>query len=657
MKYKQFINFITLLMITIVALSAEEIDLGKIEVIDDQENQYEKDDQPETFTTIIEVDEKDETKNIAEILSASAEVFIKDTGGEAGISTVSIRGSTSKNVLILIDGLPINTAGNSSFDISMIPASSVEKIEIIRGGDASLYGPGAMGGVINIITKKTDRNYFKNTVSSKLNQSFHNIMSSGIYHQHFDLFISLDYLYDQGNYQYFDNNGTEFNEEDDTLQERAHNCVEKNSLLLKQNFYFPQNITAGYSFHYNVKKNEIAGPLTFENHFENAFFNTSLMNIGTTFSLGNSNPYFTGDFFLNYKKDYYQYTNPQEYGGASLESTRTTHFVKHKFHFQILAIPFNLLHVIGEFSYENIEGISQDEDLFIAETIIPSRIEISGIIRDEFLVYHEKIGMIPTARFQYNSDLAKKFHFLWNLGAFFKPAKGLKLKFNGFHAFRNPDFTEMYYSYGQYVGNPDLNPEISYGGDAGIHYKHKYFFVESAFFCTYYQNLIMYLLSYGFVYKPKNVGNVISFGGEFRFHFHMIKFFNIQLSYTLNYVNDWEDLKNGILKQLPAHPLQTLVSSIKLNFPTKIFQYNLGTQFKFEDSILITYNGSKFIPPKIMIDFFWRVTAQDIKILEQNIINFTIFMNINNLLNIYTTDVRNYPLEGFSVEIGSSFQF
>ena len=76
-------------------------------------------------------------------------------------STVSIRGSASRHVLILIDGKRISgevslERGNS-FEIDRISMDNVERIEIIRGASSALYGSDAMGGVINIITKKPNK--------------------------------------------------------------------------------------------------------------------------------------------------------------------------------------------------------------------------------------------------------------------------------------------------------------------------------------------------------------------------------------------------------------------------------------------------------------------------------------------------------------------
>jgi outer membrane receptor for ferrienterochelin and colicin len=202
-------------------------------------------------------------------------------------------------------------------------------------------------------------------------------------------------------------------------------------------------------------------------------------------------------------------------------------------------------------------------------------------VRDGFYALNETIGILPTERMQYNSDLEEQFRFLWNPGLFFHPVMWLKIKLNAFHAFRNPDLYDLLHTYGQYEGNPDLKPETSYGGDVGFRIEFEYFFLESVFFCTSYASLIRYLLSYGFVYKPMNVDNALSCGGEFRCLLPLCESVNLYLSYTLDYLNNIEDLANEILLQLPGHPFQSFYA--KLEYTDK--HVNVGTRAEFEDKI------------------------------------------------------------------------
>ena len=68
-------------------------------------------------------------------------------GGLGQFSTVSIRGSSAEQVLVLLDGVRLNTGGGGSVDFSTIPLDSIERIEVIRGGGTTLYGSDAIGGV------------------------------------------------------------------------------------------------------------------------------------------------------------------------------------------------------------------------------------------------------------------------------------------------------------------------------------------------------------------------------------------------------------------------------------------------------------------------------------------------------------------------------
>src|SRR5690606_31782166 len=80
-------------------------------------------------------------------------VDIAQSGGLGATSSTYIRGTESRHVLVLIDGIPLNNAGISNVpDLSQIPVSLIQRIEYIRGPRSALYGSDAIGGVINIIT-------------------------------------------------------------------------------------------------------------------------------------------------------------------------------------------------------------------------------------------------------------------------------------------------------------------------------------------------------------------------------------------------------------------------------------------------------------------------------------------------------------------------
>ncbi len=110
-------------------------------------------------------------QSLPDVLSARAGINVTElTGGVMGRNaTVDMRGfgaTATSNTLILVDGLRVNPVDSGTVPWSSIPLESVDRIEIIRGSGTVLYGDGATGGVINIITNKSGRQVAALTASA-----------------------------------------------------------------------------------------------------------------------------------------------------------------------------------------------------------------------------------------------------------------------------------------------------------------------------------------------------------------------------------------------------------------------------------------------------------------------------------------------------------
>jgi len=92
---------------------------------------------------------------VADALRVLPELLVKGSGGPGSLTTVSIRGSASTQVLILLDGVPLNRPDQATVDLSTLPIQNVDHIEVLRGPFSAIYGSAALGGVINIVTRST----------------------------------------------------------------------------------------------------------------------------------------------------------------------------------------------------------------------------------------------------------------------------------------------------------------------------------------------------------------------------------------------------------------------------------------------------------------------------------------------------------------------
>jgi vitamin B12 transporter len=110
---------------------------------------------PSTVTVIKrEQIEAKKAFDITDLIRLSPGISIAQTGTQGKSTSVFTRGTNSNHTLVLIDGIRANSPADGRFDFGTIPSENIERIEILRGPQSALYGSDAIGGVINIITRR-----------------------------------------------------------------------------------------------------------------------------------------------------------------------------------------------------------------------------------------------------------------------------------------------------------------------------------------------------------------------------------------------------------------------------------------------------------------------------------------------------------------------
>lgn len=124
----------------------------------------------------------------SEVLSIFPGIYIRDYGGVGGIKTVSLRGYSSTDVTLLLDGSKINSQQNGLFDLTLLPLDVFENIELYKGGSSVLWGNNSASGFLNFrFLKPKNEQSFKISYGSFGNLNFNakfsyqiNPLSSGI---------------------------------------------------------------------------------------------------------------------------------------------------------------------------------------------------------------------------------------------------------------------------------------------------------------------------------------------------------------------------------------------------------------------------------------------------------------------------------------------
>ncbi len=110
-------------------------------------------------TTVITREQIDRTqsRDLVELLGRQTGVEVVRSGGQGSQSSIYLRGTKYNDVLVLIDGVPLNSAVDGSAFLSSLSTDNIERIEIARGELSSLYGSQAIGGVIQIFTRSASQ--------------------------------------------------------------------------------------------------------------------------------------------------------------------------------------------------------------------------------------------------------------------------------------------------------------------------------------------------------------------------------------------------------------------------------------------------------------------------------------------------------------------
>ena len=148
-------------LLALPAFAAEQINLDEVVVTASRTPQPR-----ESVIANVSVIESEEIQRsgqatLVELLAQQQGIEISSSGGAGTVSNIFMRGTNSGHVLVLIDGMRIDSATLGATAFENLPLGQIDKIEILRGPATSLYGQDAIGGVIQIFTKKGEAGAIK----------------------------------------------------------------------------------------------------------------------------------------------------------------------------------------------------------------------------------------------------------------------------------------------------------------------------------------------------------------------------------------------------------------------------------------------------------------------------------------------------------------
>ncbi|MGC4024190.1 MAG: TonB-dependent receptor plug domain-containing protein [Mesorhizobium sp.] len=112
--------------------------------------------------------EQKQVRYVADALRQVPGFAVSRTGSYGGYTQVRVRGNEANQLLVMIDGVEANEASSGEFDFGSLLVSDIDRIEILRGPQSAFWGANASAGVVNIITKRGERNGWNTSARSEV---------------------------------------------------------------------------------------------------------------------------------------------------------------------------------------------------------------------------------------------------------------------------------------------------------------------------------------------------------------------------------------------------------------------------------------------------------------------------------------------------------
>ena len=175
------------------------------------------------FVETISLDRRAPGADLAQTLDRATGVNVRRYGGLGSFSTLSIRGSTSEQVQIFLDGVPLNRAAGGGVDLGGLPIGGLSSVEIYRGAVPARFGGNSLGGVVHLRTRPlgSEVRTRMRTASGSFGTRQVGASIGGPWRE-WEYLGLVDYSASRNDFRFLDDNGTEYNAGDDGWARRLN---------------------------------------------------------------------------------------------------------------------------------------------------------------------------------------------------------------------------------------------------------------------------------------------------------------------------------------------------------------------------------------------------------------------------------------------------
>ena len=582
--------------------------------------------------------ESSPAQSVQDLLEYVAGVDVRQRGAEGVQADVSIRGGTFDQTLILLNGINITDPQTGHHNLNIpVSLSQIERIEILEGPAARVYGPNAFSGAINIVTRQSG----SNSVNLKL--------STGSF-RYFD--ADLEGSFNTGKLQ----NTLSLN------KKSSDGYIDNTDFDISGIFYSNQLIVdkGKMSFQLGYSEKGFGANSFYTPKYPNQYEEVRSL-ISSVKWESNSKLHLTPAIYWRRHQDRFElfrdnpptwytthnYQLTDTYGG-SINSWIQSNWGKSAFGIEFRSENI-MSNVLGVEMKPPVKVPGEDAEF----TKSKSRNVVSGFL--EHVYYSDRWMLSAGLLSNYITDSNFGINFFPGVDVSYKISPALRI-FSSFNtSLRMPTFTDLYYSGPTNIGNPDLKPEKTASFEGG--FKLNQGFVQGYLMGFYRKgtDIIDWIKLNGEdKWQPQNLTQISSYGSEIQIQFNLKKHFcnnlpnKIYLNYLYNnlekensdfisyYVLDY--LKHKFVGSLNQTILKAFVIDLKI-----AYQDRKGTYTLFEDGNW----GSE-----VDYDPFWIFDGK----VNYSIKKIDFYVSVNNIFDLKYIDIGNVVQPGRWTKVGISYQ-
>ncbi len=634
-------------------LYAGEVNLGTVIVNGDPSTYKAGDVSPEetsSFSSVIKKESfESRSVSISEVIEKESSVQVRQTGGLGSFSSLSLRGASSDQIMIFMDGIPLNDNAGGGVDLSTISLSDVDSIEVYKGFTPINFGRSSIGGAINIVTNRAKKGLKGNlTVEYGSFNTFK--ISPFINHKpgKFDYIVSGDYQSSKNDFTFLNDNGTQWNPLDDKWEKRNNAQFRQGTFLLSGGYDLTKDVRLELSNQYFSKGQNLPSwnnsPNT-NTHFYTVRDLTSIKMIIN--NIGNMNLSSASRLDNSYKRETYDDRDNSLGVGAQYNEYKTISYGYNQF-FE-LPTKYNIIDLVIDLHKEDYET----KDLLNVDVTAPSSRNIySFSAEDKILILDGRFIISPAFTFEYfdnnfdsSSAPRSESHGYFNpkLGVRYSMLGWLTLKTNLAKYIREPSFFELFGDRGLFVGNSDLKAESGVNFDIGPEFNWNKMFFSVVYFSSKVTDVISYVYNARGVGQAVNISSSTINGIETELKIEKIKHVALNANYTWQSAINENTIQAFNGKKLPGRFEHSFSTRLELKYgfikPYYEFLYASG----------LFYDSANLLPAAIKREHNLGLSFL--------VSGFTITTEIKNLGNDHYQDFNGYPQPGRSYWLKAGYTF